>query len=64
MGFVWTHEWDSTRGAGVAGLLIQPDGTVSIIALRSDIGVNAETTYCQIVAQELGMGIEDVFFRQ
>ena len=64
MGFVWTHEWDSTRGAGVAGLLIQPDGTVSIIALRSDIGVNAETTYCQIVAEELGMRIEDVFFRQ
>ncbi len=64
MGFVWTHEWDSTRGASVAGLLIQPDGTVSIIALRSDIGVNAETTYCQIVAEELGMRIEDVFFRQ
>lgn len=64
MGFVWTQEWDDTRGAGAAGLLIQPDGTVNIIALRSDIGVNAETTYCQIVAEELGMRINDVFFRQ
>lgn len=64
MGFIWTQEWDDTRGAGVAGLLIQPDGTVNIIALRSDIGVNAETTYCQIVAEGLGMRIEDVFFRQ
>ncbi len=64
MGFVWTQEWEDTRGAGVAGLLIQPDGTVNIVALRSDVGVNAETTYCQIVAEELGMRIQDVFFRQ
>ena len=38
----------------VAGGL-QPDGTVNIIALRSDIGLNAETAYCQIVAEELGI---------
>jgi CO/xanthine dehydrogenase Mo-binding subunit len=64
MGFVWDQEWDDTRGAGVAGLLFQPDGTVSIIAFRADIGLNAETAYCQIVAEELGMRTEDVFFRQ
>ena len=28
------------------------------------MGVNAETTYCQIIAEELGMQAEDVFFRQ
>jgi xanthine dehydrogenase molybdenum-binding subunit len=64
MGVVWSQEWDDTRGAGAAGLLFQPDGTVNIIALRSDIGLNAETAYCQIVAEELGMKSEEVFFRQ
>jgi xanthine dehydrogenase molybdenum-binding subunit len=63
MGFIWDHEWDDNRGAGMAGILIQQDGSVNIIALRTDIGVNAETTYCQVVAEELGMRIEDVFFR-
>ena len=64
IGFIWDHEWDDNRGAGEAGLLIQQDGTVSIIALRADVGVNAETAYCQIVAEELGMRFEDVFLRQ
>jgi xanthine dehydrogenase molybdenum-binding subunit len=64
MGFIWSQEWDDTRGAGAAGLMIQADGTVNIIALRSDIGLNAETAYCQIVAEELGMRADDVFFRQ
>jgi len=63
MGFTWTHEWDDTRGAAAAGLMIQADGTVNIIGLRADVGVNAETAYCQIVAEELGMRPEDVFFR-
>lgn len=63
MGFIWSHEWDDNRGAGVAGVLIQQDGSVNIVAFRTDIGVNAETTYCQVVAEELGMKVEDVFFR-
>jgi xanthine dehydrogenase molybdenum-binding subunit len=64
MSFTWTHEWDDTRGAAAAAVMIQADGTVNIIGLRSDVGVNAETAYCQIVAEELGMKPEDVFFRQ
>ncbi len=64
MGFTWTHEWDDTRGAAAAGLMVQSDGTVNIVGLRADVGVNAETTYCQVVAEELGMRTEDVFFRQ
>jgi len=43
--------------------MIQADGTVNIIGIRADVGVNAETTYCQVVAEELGMRTEDVFFR-
>ena len=31
--------------------------------MRCDIGVNAETAYCQIAADELGMKIEDVFYQ-
>ncbi|MGD0487595.1 MAG: molybdopterin cofactor-binding domain-containing protein [Syntrophorhabdales bacterium] len=62
--FTWTHEWDDTRGAAAAALMIQADGSASIIGLRSDVGVNAETAYCQIVAEELGMKVEDIFFRQ
>jgi CO/xanthine dehydrogenase Mo-binding subunit len=64
MSFTWTHEWDDTRGAASAGLMIQPDGTVNIIGIRADVGVNAETTYCQIIAEEMGMRPGDVFFRQ
>jgi CO/xanthine dehydrogenase Mo-binding subunit len=62
--FTWTHEWDDTRGAAAAALMIQADGSANIIGLRSDVGVNAETAYCQIVAEELGMKAGDVFFRQ
>ena len=64
MHFIWDHEWDDNRGAGTGSVLIQQDGSVSIIALRADIGVNAETTYCEVVAEELGMRVEDVFYRQ
>ena len=63
MGFAWTHEWDSTRGAGCAGVLIHRDGSVDIIGQKSDIGVNHDTTYAQIVADELGMRYEDINFR-
>ena len=31
--------------------------------MRCDNGVNAETAYCQIAADELGMRLEDVFYR-
>jgi xanthine dehydrogenase molybdenum-binding subunit len=64
MGFGWTHEWNSKRGAGTAGLLIQPDGSVSILGQRADVGVASETAYCQIAADELGMRYEDLTLRQ
>jgi len=64
MAMVWTHEWNSKRGAGSAGLLIEPDGSVSLLGQRADVGVVAETAYCQIAADELGMRFEDVSLRQ
>lgn len=63
LGFIWDHEWDDNRGAGMAGVFIQQDGSVNIVSIRTDVGVNAETTYCQIVADELGVRVEDVHFR-
>lgn len=60
MAFTWSHDWDDTRGTGSAAVLIQNDGTVSVIAEHSDIGVNPWTAYLQIVADELGVRYEDV----
>ncbi len=58
--FTWDHDWDDVRGTGCAAVLIQNDGSVSIIAQHSDIGLNPWTAYMQIVADELGVRYEDV----
>jgi xanthine dehydrogenase molybdenum-binding subunit len=60
MAFTWTHEWDDVRGVGCAAVMIENDGTASIIGEQSDIGLNPWTAYCQIVADELGIPYEDV----
>ena len=60
MAFTWSHDWDDTRGTGSAAVMIQNDGSVSIIAQHSDVGVNPWTTYMQIVADELGVRYEDI----
>ncbi len=63
--FCWTHEWDDSAGSGEIAIRIErDDGTASILGSRSDIGVCAETAYCQVAADELGMRYEDVFYRQ
>jgi xanthine dehydrogenase molybdenum-binding subunit len=58
--FTWDHEWDDTRGTGSAAVWIESDGTVSIVAHHPEFGVNPWTTYCQVVADELGVPVEDV----
>jgi CO/xanthine dehydrogenase Mo-binding subunit len=58
--FTWNHNWDDVRGTGSAAVMIENDGTVSIIGQHADIGVNPWTAYCQIVADELGVRYEDV----
>lgn len=60
VGFTWDHEWDDSRGTGSAAVLIENDGTVSIIGHQSDVGVNSWTSYCQIVADEMGVPFDDV----
>jgi CO/xanthine dehydrogenase Mo-binding subunit len=64
IGFTWNHEWEDSAGSGeIAMRLERNDGTLSILGMRCDNGVNAESAYCQIAADEIGMKIEDVFYR-
>jgi CO/xanthine dehydrogenase Mo-binding subunit len=64
MAFGWTHEWEDSSGTGEIAIRIErTDGTANILGMRCDIGVNAETAYCQVAADELGMKVEDVFYR-
>ncbi len=64
MAFTWTHEWEDSSGTSEMAIRIErTDGTANILSIRADVGVNAETAYCQIVADEIGMRIEDVFYR-
>jgi len=58
--FTWTHNWDDHRGTGSAAVMIENDGTVSIIGQHSDVGVNSWSSYRQIVADEIGVNYEDV----
>jgi len=58
--FTWNHNWDDHRGTGSAAVMIESDGTVSIIGQHSDLGVNPWSSYCQIVADEIGVNYEDV----
>ena len=62
--FTWTHEWEDSAGSSEMAIRIErTDATATLFGMRCDNGVNAETTYCQIVADELGMRMEDVFYR-
>jgi xanthine dehydrogenase molybdenum-binding subunit len=64
LGFVWTHEWDDSGGTSEMAIYIERnDGTATILGCRADVGVNAETAYCQIAADELGLRIEDVRYK-
>ena len=63
MGFTWTHEWEDSAGSSEVGIRVErTDGSASIFSARADCGLNAETAYCQVAADELGMRIEDVHF--
>ncbi len=64
LGFVWTHEWDDSAGTSeIAIYLERNDGTATVLGCRADVGVNGETAYCQIAADELGMRMEDVRYK-
>jgi CO/xanthine dehydrogenase Mo-binding subunit len=62
--FTWTHEWEDSSGTSEMAIRVERnDGKATILSQRADVGVNAETAYCQIAADELGFRVEDVFYR-
>lgn len=62
-GFTWTHEWDDSAGSSEMAIRIERnDGTASILGMGCDNGVDAESSYCQVAADELGMLLEDVHY--
>ncbi len=64
LAFTWTHEWDDSAGSSEIGMYFERnDGSVTILGCRADVGVNAETAYCQIAADELGVPFEWVRFK-
>ncbi|MBN1629894.1 MAG: xanthine dehydrogenase family protein molybdopterin-binding subunit, partial [Thermoleophilia bacterium] len=64
LAFTWTHEWDDSAGTSEVAIYVERnDGTATILGCRADGGQNAETSYCQIAADELGFRVEDVRFK-
>jgi CO/xanthine dehydrogenase Mo-binding subunit len=61
--FTWDHNWDDTRGTGSAAVMIENDGSVTIIGHHVDIGPNPWTPLCQIVADEIGVPFESVYIK-
>jgi CO/xanthine dehydrogenase Mo-binding subunit len=71
LGFYVGHSWGNYIGQSgspssstspSAGLRINPNGTVTLIGVKDDVGCSEHTTYAMIVAEEMGMKFEDVYF--
>ncbi len=63
LAFTWAHEWDDSAGSSEMAIRIERnDGTATILGMGCDNGVDAENSYCQIAADELGMRLEDVYY--
>jgi CO/xanthine dehydrogenase Mo-binding subunit len=71
LGFYVGHSWGnyigqsgspSTANTISAGMRINPNGTVTIIGCKDDIGCSEHTTYSMIVAEEMGLRFQDVYY--
>jgi CO/xanthine dehydrogenase Mo-binding subunit len=61
VGFYAVACWHTgARKGGLPGISLARDGTATIFYRRPDCGQSAPTTYCQIVADEIGLRYEDV----
>jgi xanthine dehydrogenase molybdenum-binding subunit len=68
IGFSFNHQWDPDPNTyfqpnQVCVVLHRTEGSVKILGRHSDGGWTGETTYCQIVADELGAKYDDVEIR-
>jgi CO/xanthine dehydrogenase Mo-binding subunit len=62
VGFYAVSSWTTGArlGSSIPGIFVAIDGTATILFRRPDCGQSALTTYCQIVADEIGLRYEDV----
>jgi CO/xanthine dehydrogenase Mo-binding subunit len=61
VGFYAATAWHTgARKGGVPGISLARDGKCTIFYRRADTGQSAPTTYCQIVADEIGLRYQDV----
>jgi CO/xanthine dehydrogenase Mo-binding subunit len=59
--FYAAASWSTGVYAGhTASIVMAKDGTATVYSRRCDTGQSAPTTYCQIVADEMGLRYEDV----
>jgi xanthine dehydrogenase molybdenum-binding subunit len=61
--FRWTNAWGHSPSRVATGIRMHKDGTAVLLAQSCDIGVNRNTTYCQVAADELGLKYENVFMQ-
>ena len=63
VGFTWTQEWADSAGSSEFGIRIErTDGTATLLSMGIDNGVDAESSYCRIAADELGFRLQDVHY--
>ena len=60
IGCNWEHGWHHELSCSDCNIELLGDGSARIFGQHSDIGVSAETAYCQMVADEVGLKYEDV----
>jgi CO/xanthine dehydrogenase Mo-binding subunit len=61
VGFFAGNGWSTGVRAGNApGITVRHDGTATIFFRRCDTGQSSLTTYCQVVADEVGLRYEDI----
>jgi len=59
--FYATNAWDNKPGVQInPGIMMGQDGSAKLLYRRCDTGTSAQTTYCQIVAAEIGLPYDRV----
>jgi CO/xanthine dehydrogenase Mo-binding subunit len=65
LGFTSINEWSyNLMGTPAFACLILRNGTVTIVGVRSDMGIDSESGFRQCVAAEIGMKYEDTAIQQ
>jgi xanthine dehydrogenase molybdenum-binding subunit len=63
MGFMSIHEWRWHSGRNLACLILR-NGKVTLVGLRSDMGIDSESGFRHCVAAELGLKYEDTVIQE